>query len=196
MNIVDSIRSINLFDLFTILFLFGMFVLGYVQGTIRRLLGIAAILFSFLLASQLRDPVGGFLAQNWTQFARDYSYMIAYLVVFVTASVAFSVVIQGFYKRTPLFDRYNFVDEILGGLLGLVQALLIIGAVIVILNSFFRQVGIAPDPDEWTILRDMFNAYNNSVTADVFRSAIIPAFFVIFGFMIPQAVRDYFPSGG
>jgi len=40
-DIVGFITSQNLFDLLFILLLFAAFVLGFVQGTIRRLLGIA-----------------------------------------------------------------------------------------------------------------------------------------------------------
>ena len=58
MNIGEFITSINRFDLLVVLFLGGMFVLGFVQGTIRRLLGLAAMLFSFLLAANLRDSLG------------------------------------------------------------------------------------------------------------------------------------------
>ena len=193
MNIADAIRSVNLFDLLALLFLVVMFVLGYIQGTIRRLLGIASVLFSFLLASQLRAPIGGFLASNWTQFVPDYSYFIAYLAVFVIATLAFTLVLQGFYKHTPLFDRYRFVDEVIGALLGLLQAALVLGCVIVIFDSFFRQQGIAPDSDELKFLRDFFNFYDGSVSANLFRTSLIPGFLVVFGFMVPQAIKDFFP---
>ena len=36
--------------------------------------------------------------------------------------LAFALVVQGFYKPQPLFEKARFVDEILGGLLGVVQA--------------------------------------------------------------------------
>ena len=189
---VDFFRSVNLFDLLAVLFLFLMFIVGFAQGTIRRVLGLAAILFSFLLASQLRGPVGSFLAQNWTQFRPEYSYTIGYLTMFVAASVAFSVVIQGFYHKTPLFERYEWVDEILGGLLGLVQGVLIIGCFIVIFDSYFK-LPLQPAGSEYKILRDIFNAYDLTVTAQVFRQTIIPGFLAVFGFMIPEAVRNVFP---
>ena len=40
MNFVEFFNSLNIFDLLVVLFLFGMFVLGYIQGTIRRLVGL------------------------------------------------------------------------------------------------------------------------------------------------------------
>ncbi|HEU4671512.1 MAG TPA: CvpA family protein [Candidatus Limnocylindrales bacterium] len=192
MDISQFLGSLGVFDLLVILFLFAMFVLGFAQGTIRRLLGLASIVFSFLLASQLRDPVGGFLATNWTQLPKEYDVMFGYLVVFVAASVAFSVVIQGFYRKQPLFEKYTVVDELIGGLLGIVQAVVILAAVIVILDSFYRIPGIAPDNDELKVLRDVFNAYNDSRTATVFREAIIPASFAVIGGLVPGDVRSFF----
>ena len=53
MNIGDSSAAISTVDLLIVLFLFGFFVLGFAQGTIWRLLGIASMLFSFLLAANL-----------------------------------------------------------------------------------------------------------------------------------------------
>lgn len=195
MDIAEFLRSIDLFDLLAILFVFAMFILGVIQGTIRRLLGLAAITFSFLLASQLRDPLGAFLAANWTHLPAEYSYMIGYGVLFVAASVAFSLVIQGFYRPQPLFARATFVDELLGGALGIVQGLVLLGAMIVILDSFYRIPGIAPNPNELGFLRDLFRAYDTSATASLFRTTLVPAFFALLGGFVPDAVRDFFAAG-
>ena len=46
--------------------------------------------------------------------------MVGFGSVFVAASVAFALVIQGFYKPQPLFQKARFADEIIGGFLGLV----------------------------------------------------------------------------
>jgi len=86
-DIVTYIQSFNLFDLLVLLVFSVSFVIGFIQGTIRRLLGIASILFSFLLAANLRDPLGAFFAPHWQQFPAGYSYMIAFGLVFVTATI-------------------------------------------------------------------------------------------------------------
>jgi membrane protein required for colicin V production len=190
-NISDFLTSINRFDLLVILILFGMFILGFIQGTIRRLLGIASILFSFLLAANLQGPLGDFLAANWTQFAPEYAVMLGFGTVFVAASIAFTLVIQAFYERVPLFQRYSFIDEILGGLLGVVQGLLLLGVMIVILDSFFT-LPIAKRDSELPLLRDIYNAYTNSGTADLFRDTLIPAFFAVFGFVVPDKIKAFF----
>ena len=181
-------------DLLLILYFLAFFVLGFAQGTIRRLIGIASILFSFLFAANLSEPLGAFLGSNWAQFSRQYSYMIGFGTVFVAASLAFALVVQGFYKPQPLFAKARFVDEIIGGLLGIVQAGLILLAVIVILGSFFLIPGIAKNPQELIGLRDLWTALESSKIVDFFQSTIIPGFFVVFDLFIPDSIQVWFKS--
>src|SRR5215211_5878719 len=173
-------------DLLILIYFIAFFVLGFAQGIIRRLLGIGSMLFSFLLAANVAKPLSDFLAANWTQFVPEYSYMIGFLTIFVAGVVAFALVIQSYYQPQPLFRRARFADEIIGGLLGLLEAALLLGIVLVILDSFFLNPGIAPDPQELPFLREIWNALDGSKTADVFRSTLIPAFFFVFGFFVPD----------
>lgn len=191
MDIVAFIDSFRLFDLLLIAICLVMFVIGFVQGSLRRVLGIASILFSFLVAANLRDPLGSFFAQNWRQFPAQYSYMIAFGFVFALATIAFSLVIQGFYKHQRLFARAPAADEILGGVLGLVQAFFVMGFVIVILDSFFRQPGSTITSGELPFLRTLWDAFDASGTAQIFRSTLIPGFFAVFGGLVPPAVAAF-----
>ena len=107
MNVGDAILNFNRFDLFFLLFLFGMFVLGFMQGTIRRLLGLGSMLFSFIIAANLRESIGPFLAANWNQIPDEYAVMLGFGIVFVAATVAFTLLIQAFYHRQPLFAEVH-----------------------------------------------------------------------------------------
>jgi uncharacterized membrane protein required for colicin V production len=187
-DIVGFIHSLNLFDLL-VAFAFAMtFILGFIQGTLRRLLGIASMLFSFLLAANLRATVGGFFAQNWHQFPSEYSYMIAFGLVFVTATVVFSLIIQGLYKHQPLFARADAVDEVLGGILGVVQAMLLLGIAIIILDSFFR-LPILPSDGELILVRPLWDAINSSGIVHIYRDVLIPGFYTVLSPLIPADIR-------
>jgi uncharacterized membrane protein required for colicin V production len=190
-DIGGTLSSANTFDIVAILFLAGMFVLGYVQGTIRRVLGIASMLFSFLLAGQLRQPLGSFFAQNWTQFPPEYSYLVAYLLVFVFATILFSIIIQSFYKHQALFAEARLADEVLGGLLGILQGVLLLGIMIVILDTYFR-LSLPPDSEELPFLRPIYEWYDPSATAAVFRDTLIPAAFALLGPFIPDGIKQFF----
>jgi membrane protein required for colicin V production len=188
-NIGEFLSSVNRFDLLVILFAFGMFVLGFVQGTIRRVLGLASMLFSFLFAANLRDPLGSYLAANWNQFPDEYAVMLGFGIVFVAATVAFTVVIQGFYHKQDLFQKSTIADELIGGVLGIIQALFLVGCIIVILDSFFRIPTIPKTENEFGWIRSLFDEMTKSTTADLFRTRLIPGFISVFGLLIPSDLQ-------
>ena len=192
MNIGEILSSINKFDLLVVLFLFGMFVLGFIQGTIRRVLGLASMLFSFLFAANLRGPLGGYLAQNWNDYPDEYAVMLGFAIVFVAATIAFTVVIQGFYHKQELFKRATFADEMIGGLLGIVQGLFLIGAIIIILDSFFQIPTIPISPNEFSWIRSFWETIDPSTTAQIFRSTLIPGFIAVFGLLIPSDLQAFY----
>jgi uncharacterized membrane protein required for colicin V production len=193
-NIGDAIVNFNRFDLLFLLFLFGMFVLGFMQGTIRRLLGLGSMLFSFLLAANLREVIGPFLAANWNQFPDEYAVMLGFGIVFVAATIAFTLIIQGFYHHTPLFPRFSFVDEVIGGLLGIVQGAFLVGCIIVILDSFFLDPRLPQTAGELPILRSFFDFYTDSGTAELFRTVLIPGFYSVFGLLIPDTLQSFYST--
>lgn len=180
------------FDLLFVLFVFGMFVLGFAQGTIRRVLGIASMLFSFLFAANLRSTFGQYLAQNWNDYPDEYAVMLGFGIVFVAATIAFTAIIQGFYHKQDLFQKNRFVDELIGGLLGVVQAFLLVGFVIIILDSFFRIPTIPKFDTEFAWLRGLFDLINESGVADLFRTRLIPGFITVFGLLIPADVQAFY----
>ena len=199
MNVAEYIRSINPLDLVIVLILFAFFILGFIQGTLRRLIGIAAILFSFILAANLRQPLGDFLKANWTQFPPDYAVMVGFGTVFVAAMVATTLVIQTYYPKTPLFPKYQVIDELLGGLLGVVQGALILGAVIIILDTWFTIPGQPARDNELPGLRAIYEAYDPprapiSQTAVIYREALVPGFLAVTGPIMPEGLRAFYPS--
>lgn len=193
MNISETLSSINLFDVFIVIYLFGFFILGFIQGTIRRLVGIASIVFSFFLALQLNDFwLGNFLATNWTQYPKEYSIMIGYLVLFIAGVVAFTLVIQGTYKKAPLFAKYPVVDEILGGVLGVVQGFLLLMFILFILDQYYLYTNIPPDDDELGFLRTFWTSLDASNIGQFMQVTAIPALIAIFGFLIPEQAKVVF----
>jgi uncharacterized membrane protein required for colicin V production len=188
---VDRIQP---FDLVIFLALIAMFVVGYAQGVVRRLLGIAAILFSIVLGAQLRAPLGAYLANEWTSIDDTYSFMVAFGAVFVAAAITLSIGIQITYRPAPLFQRYPVLDEILGGILGVFEGLLILVALLLILDPYYLQPKVQETvgAGEFTLLRTLHGFLNTTLTADILRHSVIPAILAVVGFLFPQDVRDAF----
>jgi len=193
LDIQATLTSINVVDILVVLFLFGMFILGYAQGALRRLIGILSITFAFFLALQLNAFwLGGFLSQNWTQYPQQYSEMIGYLVIFFAAVIALFLVVQGTYTKTEVFAKYPVIDEILGGILGVVQGALFLLFITILLDQYYLHTGIPKDDDELAFLRDIWNAINLSETGRILHENVIPAFLGIVSFLVPQSVLELY----
>ncbi len=188
MNISEFLGTLNFVDVLIILGLFGLFILGFAQGAIRRLVGIATMTFSFFLAAQLQVPFGSFLAAHWEQFPPEYAAMIGFLVLFVAGVIAFALIVQGTYSKTQIFARHPVVDELLGGILGVVQGLLLLMFLTIILDQFFLGPSYAPDPDEVPLLANIWTAINGSSIGHVLHETAIPNFLGLVQFLIPQGI--------
>ena len=195
MDIVATIQNVNPFDLLFLLFLFGMFVLGFIQGTVRRLIGTLSFIFSFFLAAALSVPFGNFLKSYWTSYPDEYSVMIAFLTVFVAAVIASSLVIQGTYTKTALFTRWPVVDEILGGIVGVAQGLLLLLFLTIILDQYFLYAPTTPQVDEVPILRPVWEAINTSNVGTLYHQQVIPNFVSLFGFLLPASIKATYGLG-
>jgi uncharacterized membrane protein required for colicin V production len=192
-NLGEFLGGIGTVDLLIVLYFIGFFVLGFAQGTLRRLIGIGSILFSFLFAANLLPSLGAFLADHWTQYPRPYSYMIGFGAVFAASSVALALITQSYYKPQQLFKKARFADEILGGVLGLIQAALIFGVVLVILDTYFLLPNAPQFQGELPLLRDFWGGLDHTQFAILFRNTLIPATFAVIGLFIPDTIKAAYP---
>jgi uncharacterized membrane protein required for colicin V production len=192
-NFVEFFNSLNIFDLLVVLLLFGMFVLGFIQGTIRRLVGLLTMTFSFFLAAILSVPVGEFLAANWVYFPTEYSVMIGFGIVFVAAVIAFALVVQGTMQKQQLFPKYPVLDEVMGGVVGVCQGLLLLLFATIILDQYFLNVPAGFD-NELGILRTFWEALNASGIGRLLHENVAPQFVSLFSFLIPDYIENTYAA--
>jgi membrane protein required for colicin V production len=188
---VDFLKGAPLVDIAIVVWFFVWFVLGFMQGVIRRALGILSIVLAFMVAANLRDPVGDNLNQNWHQFSLDYNKLLAFTIFFVIGTVVSSVLIQGFYKRTDISADHPVVDDIIGGVLGLAQGLVLLLFAIVILNSSTLPPAQPGDVSQLRYVQDMI--VNQSHIADALRTTIVPVVMHIMSFILPSDLVSLFP---
>jgi len=190
-DMADFLKSAPIVDIVILLGLLAALLLGVMQGAIRRILGIMAFAFAFLVAANLRETLGDYLAQNWHQFDLGYNRLLAFTITFVVASVAASIVIQGFYKRTEINANHPIVDDVVGGLLGLTQGLLILTMVVIILNSSVLPPPQSGDVSQLRYAQDLI--VNQSHIAGAIRDVVAPPFVHILSFLLPSDLVSLFP---
>jgi len=116
-------------------------------------------------------------------------------VVFVAAVVAFTLVIQGTYKKTEIFAKYPVIDEVLGGVLGVVQGFLVLLFLTIILDQYFLYTNLPVDSDEVGVLRSFWTAIDSSAFGELLHETVIPAFIGVTSFLIPENVRALYGVG-
>ena len=122
--------------------------------------------------------------------------MLGYLTVFVVGSIAFSLIIQGFYKPSPLFPNASLRRRAPGRRAwASSKGLLILGAITIILSLDVRRLAAGASSDnELKFLRDFWNALTTSGTYTLFHDTLIPLFFVLFGWAVPVDIRSIYPA--
>ncbi len=180
----SAIQSAPLADLAILGILFGFFVFGVTQGTIRSVMGLLAESFAFLVAANLRGPVGGYLADNWHQFPPDYNKMLAFLVIFVVLGLGSLITIEGFYHRVDLSANHPILDDVSGGLLGLLQGIVLLMIVVTIIGSYPFTSHF---PDEFGQLQWAHDVlFNQSNIGPMVRDTLVPFVFQLIGGLLPS----------
>ena len=182
-----NLSALTAVDLILIVLLAGAFLLGLFQGSIRIFMALGAWVVSFVAAAHLRDPVGAWLNSQWRDVAPEYGEMIAFGFIFLLLFVASLLLIQGGYRRAPRLTNTPLVDELIGGVGGLVIGLLVIAATVVALDFFYAD-GRTLGQREVGWIADLNQALSTSALADGLRASVIPVLGTLLGPLLPSAV--------
>jgi hypothetical protein len=168
-------------------------VLGYMQGAIRQLLGMAVVAVAFVLAAGLREPLGNWFATYWTSVPVQFSWMFAFLAAFLALLILGMILVALFYKRSRVLTRVPHADEVLGAILAVVLALAILAVVVFALDSFYLYRGIPISGGDVGWMRSLHGAINDSAIVSALRVSFIPFLTTALGPLLPEAVRQLVP---
>lgn len=122
----------NGLDIIILVLLAITLVLGLIKGFVRQVIGIAAVIVGLILAARYYHRFssifgGAFASEKWAS-------LIAFVLIFVIV-LALGALIS-FLLRKLLLGPLRFADHLFGGVLGLVQGVLISGVVVFALLAF------------------------------------------------------------
>jgi uncharacterized membrane protein required for colicin V production len=189
MALQDFLGSATLFDIVIVLVAMAMFVVGWFQGAIRQLLGIGGFVLAFLLAANLRDPLGDFLARNWTFWDPAFNHMLALLGLWIAFSVTLQIGIQAFYRRVVISRRVVILDEILGGLLGAFQVFLVIALLTLAFDSYYLATPRPVDFRDAEWARSVDALLKDSALVGALRDGLAQWLLALLGPLLPSDLR-------
>lgn len=177
---MELLAQLNWIDLAVIVVLAAGVFIGFTQGAIRYLLNCIAVLIAFVLAAQLKGPIVGLLG-FWTAFSPAGRELLVFVLLFIGLVVAAWFTIRAMYARTRL-PVPRQLDELAGGLFGLLWVGLLITFHLLVYDSYFLA---GAEPVGW--VGGYWEALNESLIVQFFRDTLVPTA----GFL----VRPFVPAG-
>jgi len=123
---------VNILDIIIFaIFLIG-FALGYKDGIIRKLIGLAGLALAIYLSAKYAESFGNTLA-DVTGLEIYFAKIIGAIILFFAIIITFSLIKRIIHP----FDKVNnFINQLLGAIVGAAQLLFFLSAVFFILSMF------------------------------------------------------------
>lgn len=163
------------------------FTIGYFRGAVRQLIALGAWAVSFLIGAHARPIVGDLLGDQWTQYRQQYAEMLAFGLVFAVLFTVGLLLAEIPGSRITL-TQHEWLDDITGGLLGALLALIVTASVKVILDTVYAQ-GLPPVGDDVAWLRDLHTAMLDTPFMRTAMESLIRGIGAILGPVLPVDVR-------
>jgi len=123
---------LNTIDLVIIATVVVGFILGYKDGLIRKLIGLIGFAMAIISAAVLKDEFGKMI-----ESALGIEFYLAEIIGSVIIFFAIILVFALLKRIVHPFDKVNnFLNQIVGGLVGTIQLLYFLSAVFMLLNIF------------------------------------------------------------
>jgi len=126
----------NLIDILFLLILLGGLALGFFQGTVKLLIAIIAFYVSIVLASLYFQSIGNFYRVRFNSSA-EVGQITAFATVLAISFLLLTVAGLYTFRYFKMPTSLDFLDKILGTLLGLGMAALFMGVFAILLKDLF-----------------------------------------------------------
>jgi uncharacterized membrane protein required for colicin V production len=174
----------NFTDILFILLVLGGLALGFFQGTIRLLIAIVSFYIGIILASLYFTTVGLFFQRRFNSTLMVSQIMAFFLILLVAF---FLLTIAGFYtfRYARMPASLDFIDRIIGTLLGLLLGVLFLGIFAIVLKDLFVYQDVAGSIT-FPIVRSFQGSVRTSLLRPIFSDRILPLIYTTIQPVLPR----------
>jgi len=122
----------NGLDIVVVIVLLATLILGLIKGLVRQVIGIAAVIAGLILAARYYHQVSGFFGRAFA--SERWASIVAFALIFIVILLLGGLI--SYLVCKLLCGPLRFIDHLLGGVLGLVQGVLICGVIVFALLAF------------------------------------------------------------
>lgn len=173
-------------DVLLVALLVGAFLLGIFRGALRQLVALGAWLVTFLLSAHVRPQIADWLEGQFATLSRPYVEMVVFVIAFVLLFGLALAIIQIGGRDITLISR-PVVDDLLGGAVMLVVAILAVSSFVIALDSFYAtqpigEVGLSA-------LDELNSSFQRSAIIGTLRDSLVPGLHALLDPLLPADVR-------
>jgi membrane protein required for colicin V production len=119
-------------DIILVVILAGAMIAGLIKGLVKEVIGLAAVIIGFIVASRSYNDVAGFLLKGIHEpaIAKFLGFLIVFLGVLILGWLA------AWLLSKLMIGPLKFINHILGGAFGLLEGILICGVLVFALLVF------------------------------------------------------------
>jgi uncharacterized membrane protein required for colicin V production len=181
-------------DLLLALFIAGYVVGGWRTGLLRRLAGLVFIAIALIAGAYLRVPVGAIVTGFFKDVPPEYGDMVGYALTFIVIVTALNLVSGPILSRATVGGFSQMTDRTLGAVLGGVEAVLIVSAAIVILDTYFGSAGPLAGVPGLGILTSVSDALDASAIGRFLSKTTVPLVLTVLGPLLPKDIASVVPG--
>jgi hypothetical protein len=180
----------NLIDILFLLGVLGGLALGFFQGTIRLAIAIISFYISIILASLYFQSLGRFFRERFgTTF--DVAQIVAFGIILLVAFLLITTAGLYTFRYAKMPASLDFVDKIVGTLLGLVLGALFLGMLAILFEQLFvfrDTAGTVTFP----IVRAFQDGVRGSALVKFFANNILPLIYATVKPVLPRETEFIF----
>ncbi|MGB5848738.1 MAG: CvpA family protein [Ignavibacteriaceae bacterium] len=122
----------NPIDLIIIITVLVGFILGFKDGFVRKLIGLVGFGLAIVLAALFKDDLG-----KMVEYAFDIEIYLAEIIAGITIFLGVILIFTLLKRVIHPFDKVNnLINQVVGGVVGILQLLYFLSAVFLLLNIF------------------------------------------------------------
>jgi uncharacterized membrane protein required for colicin V production len=182
-------------DVVLVGFIAGFVYGGFRSGFIKRLIGIGFAIIAFGLGAWFRYPVGAIASTFFKDIPLDYANLVGYAIAFPAILAGLHLASRLVLGKLQVQGMTKEVDAGLGAVFGGIEAILILSAAVVVLDTYF---GTGATPSGLThagMLKDLTASFNASTTVQLLRGSTVPIVLAVLGPILPTDVKTILPAG-
>jgi uncharacterized membrane protein required for colicin V production len=168
---------------------------GFRTGFLRSLLGLLFMAVGLVVGAYLRYPVGALASSFIKDVPADYANLVGYAIVFPVIVGGLHVVSALFLRHVAMQGISRGLDGTFGAIFGGVQAVLILSAAIVIVDTYLGTDSALRHTVGPGALKSIHDAMKDSTTVHILRDTTVPVVLTILGPLLPKDVSSLLPGG-